>query len=142
MDPCEALHALTANALSPRSRERDPDLVDGIVALRSATAQDPAGWRAQAAAGAGYDSGGREARIAAPTLVVHGSDDVVLDPANAALLADTMPGAVLVTLEEVGHLLYWEEPRSVAGLVARFLVGQDPRGDTTAEAGDTTAEAG
>lgn len=130
MDPHEALRRLTANALGP---DADPAIVDEIVVLRSATAQDPAGWQAQAAAGTTYDSGGRVAEIAAPTLVVHGTDDAVVAPDNATHLAEAIPDARVAWIEGGGHLAFWEQPARVAELIAAHLTEGPLRG---AGAGD------
>lgn len=59
--------------------------------------------------------------IDAPTLVVHGSDDLLNPTANAPLLADRIPGARLHLIPEARHA-YFEEFRSHAGpLVLDFL---------------------
>ncbi|GAA1201815.1 alpha/beta fold hydrolase [Prauserella alba] len=61
--------------------------------------------------------------IAAPTLVVHGSDDVFNPAANAPLIADRIPGARLHLIPGARHA-YFEERRDVAGpLVLDFLTG-------------------
>ncbi|OLT38466.1 alpha/beta hydrolase [Saccharomonospora sp. CUA-673] len=59
--------------------------------------------------------------ITAPTLVVHGEDDVFNPAANAALLAERIPGARLELIPGARHA-YFEERRDVAGpLVVDFL---------------------
>ncbi|MFF4160129.1 alpha/beta fold hydrolase [Streptomyces sp. NPDC001678] len=59
--------------------------------------------------------------IQAPTLVVHGDDDLLNPTANAALLAERVPGARLCLIPGARHA-YFEEFRSVAGpLVLDFL---------------------
>lgn len=126
MEPAEALRALVANALSPGARDLDPELTDRICALRAERPQDPRGWEGQAAAGTTYDAGGRHEAITAPTLVVHGTEDVVIDPANAALLAQRIPGARLEWLKGAGHLLFWEQPERFAAVVADFLLEARP----------------
>jgi pimeloyl-ACP methyl ester carboxylesterase len=45
------------------------------------------------------------AAITAPTLVVHGTEDPVFPIAHGAALADAIPGARLLTLEQTGHEL-------------------------------------
>jgi pimeloyl-ACP methyl ester carboxylesterase len=61
------------------------------------------------------------AKITAPTLVVHGADDVFNPTANAALLADRIPGARMSIIPKARHA-YFEEFRDVAGpLVLDFL---------------------
>jgi pimeloyl-ACP methyl ester carboxylesterase len=45
------------------------------------------------------------ASIAAPTLVVHGTEDPLFPLAHGAALARDIPGARLLTLEQTGHEL-------------------------------------
>jgi pimeloyl-ACP methyl ester carboxylesterase len=112
-----ALRRFVENALSPGATA---ELVDRIVAMRLAQPLDPAGWEAQAAAGATFDALERLGRIEAPTLVVTGTEDVVVDPRNSELLAERIPGA---RLERVpgGHLFFWEDPQRFLNLVKEFL---------------------
>ncbi|MDR3081950.1 MAG: alpha/beta hydrolase [Streptomyces sp.] len=59
--------------------------------------------------------------ISAPTLVVHGSDDLLNPTANATLLADRIPGARLRLIPGARHA-YFEEFRAQASpLVLDFL---------------------
>ncbi|QMU79097.1 alpha/beta fold hydrolase [Streptacidiphilus sp. PB12-B1b] len=59
--------------------------------------------------------------IAAPTLVIHGADDLLNPAANAPLLADRIPGARLELIPQARHA-YFEEFRALAGpLVLDFL---------------------
>jgi pimeloyl-ACP methyl ester carboxylesterase len=64
-----------------------------------------------------HDTSGRLAQIEAPTLVVHGTVDRVLGYPNGPLLASLIPGARLETLDDVGHMFWWEQPRRSAELV-------------------------
>jgi 3-oxoadipate enol-lactonase len=114
----ELLHRLVVNALGP---DASPELVGEIFAYRRSTAPGLSPWLAQAAAGAWFGITGRSGAIAAPTLVVHGSADNVVDPRNGRLLADGIPGARFVAFEDAGHLLYWEHPERFASVVGGFL---------------------
>jgi len=65
--------------------------------------------------------GGPLARIAAPTLVLHGEHDPLVRPAAARAIAAAVPGARLVILPHLGHFLardvwahYAEEVRELA----------------------------
>jgi 3-oxoadipate enol-lactonase len=71
----------------------------------------------QARAILGHDTSGRLGEIAAPTLIVHGTDDGVLPYPNGELIASLMPGARLETLEDVGHMFWWERPEICAALI-------------------------
>jgi 3-oxoadipate enol-lactonase len=72
---------------------------------------------AQMQAIAGHDTSQRLSGIAAPTLVIHGTDDEMLPIANARLIAEHVPNARLEILDGVGHLFFVEEPERSAALV-------------------------
>lgn len=72
-------------------------------------------------ASARHDAWGVLPTIAAPTLVVHGGDDVLNPVANATLLADRIPNARLHVIPGARHA-YFEERRDVtSSLVLDFL---------------------
>ena len=116
LDPLVALRRFVENALG---NDPAPALVEDLFARRVANPPDPAGWQAQAAAGAAF--AGVDGEIAAPTLVLHGTADNVVDAGNAPLIAEAIPGARVVLFEGVGHLLPWERPEEFAALVEEFL---------------------
>ena len=113
-----ALRRLVANALAPDAYE---ELIDEIVAYRTAHPPDLLGWASQATAGAMWDAGDRCARIEAPTLIIVGTADQVVDPRNTVLLAERIAGAQVHIIEDVGHLLFWEVPEQFAEIVEEFL---------------------
>jgi len=118
LEPLIALRRFVENALAPNPRE---ELVERILAHRLQTAQPLAAWMAQAGAGASFDAWSRLGDLTVPTLVLHGTADVVVDPANADLLADHIPGARVEWFEGCGHLLFWEEPAHFVEVVGEFL---------------------
>ncbi len=72
---------------------------------------------AQLGAIMGHDTSERLGEIDAPTLVVHGTEDRLLDSANSELIARLVPGARLELLEGSGHMFFWEQPQRSAALV-------------------------
>lgn len=120
--PEEALRRLVENALSPDAPE---EAVERIMHHRLDKPQSPEGWQAQAAAGFGYDGSGRASEIAAPTLIVHGESDNVVDSRNAGVLHDLIPNSK-VELVSGGHLFFWEDPQSAAELITSFLRRDHP----------------
>jgi len=112
----------TENALSTRTVQDHPELVDQLIELQGSQPADPRARSAQAAAGALYAGRLRQARIGARTLVLHGGADTVVDPRNGRLLADRIPGARLVTFPDLGHLLFWEDPDGFTNAVTSFLL--------------------
>jgi 3-oxoadipate enol-lactonase len=113
-----ALRRFVENAFGP---EPDPALVEQIMKHRLRTAQPPAAWTAQAAAGASFDVWARVPQIQQRTLVLTGDEDAVVDPRNSELLAARIPGARLETFAGTGHLFFWEQPDRFVEVVTEFL---------------------
>lgn len=116
--PEEALRRFVVNALGP---EPDASVVEEIVARRLANPPDPTGWQGQAAAGTTYEGGDRAREITAPTLVVTGKADRVVDPRNGPLLTEMIGDSTLHEIPGGGHLVFWEHPDRVADLMVEFL---------------------
>jgi len=118
LEPMIALRRFVENALAPSASE---ELVERILAHRVRTTQPLAAWAAQAAAGAAFDAWDRLSALTSPTLVLHGTEDVVVDPRNAELLEARIPDAVLDWFPGCGHLLFWEEPQQFIDILGEFL---------------------
>ena len=114
----------TENALSARTVQDHPELVDRLLELQDSKPADPRALAAQAVAGALYAGRLRQARIGARTLVLQGGADTVVDPRNGRLLADRIPDARLVTFPDLGHLLFWEDPDGFTDAVTSFLLAR------------------
>jgi 3-oxoadipate enol-lactonase len=72
---------------------------------------------AQLSAIMGHDTSQRLPEIAVPTLVIHGTEDRLMDVSNGELIARLIPGARLELLEGSGHMFFWEQPERSARLV-------------------------
>ena len=59
-------------------------------------------------------------RLQAPLILVVGSNDRTIQPADAERVRALVPGARVVTLPGVGHLAHEERPEAVAGLMAEL----------------------
>ena len=112
------LRQFVENALAPEPNE---EIVERILRHREATAQPFDAWSAQAAAGAAFDALDRVAGIAAPTLILHGTEDAVVDSRNTALLALRIPDARVELFPGGGHLFFWEQPDRFVEVVTEFL---------------------
>jgi pimeloyl-ACP methyl ester carboxylesterase len=91
----EGLRLMVENSLGSHGVSKRPELVEEIFAYRLERAPTLAGWQAQAAAGALFDAYDRVPQIKAPTLVLQGGADTVIDPRNAELLVELIPNARL-----------------------------------------------
>ncbi len=59
--------------------------------------------------------------INVPTLILHGGNDVLIEPASAGKFAAAIPGAKVLIYPNVGHLPQIEIPQRSAADVAEFL---------------------
>ena len=121
MERNEGLRLMVENSLGDRAVRERPELADEVYAYRLSNAPTLAGWQAQAYAGATFDAFDRIAEIDLPTLILQGTGDNVVDPRNADLLAERIPGARVEFFPDRGHLLVWEEGAAIADTVKEFL---------------------
>src|SRR5262249_51688373 len=64
---------------------------------------------------------GDAAIIAAPTLIIHGSHDRLVNPVMAGKAARAFPMARVIVLRGVGHVAMMERPAEVAAEIRAFL---------------------
>ncbi|MBI5284397.1 MAG: alpha/beta fold hydrolase [Chloroflexi bacterium] len=83
--------------------------------------QTLAGLKGQAAAIAVHDTYGRLGEITAPTLVVAGDEDPLIDPGNSRILAERIKGAELRLLAGLRHGFFAEKPDESSTIVLEFL---------------------
>ncbi|GAA0528917.1 alpha/beta hydrolase [Saccharopolyspora subtropica] len=69
----------------------------------------------------GHDSWAVLDRVTAPTLVLHGTDDVFSPADNAAILAGQIPDAELHYLDGARHAYFEEQREEASAVVLRFL---------------------
>jgi 3-oxoadipate enol-lactonase len=113
-----AEHAVWASVpinYAARTRREGGDRIAEDIAQRLRFPVEAEYYSAQLAAAHGHAA--RVADIRAPTLVVHGDEDVLIVPENGARLARLIPGAELRTWSDAAHLYFTDEAevdRSVA----------------------------
>jgi len=66
--------------------------------------------------------------IKIPTLVMVGSEDILLPPSHAKRIAAAIEGARLVIVPDTGHLISDENPQAVDVAVERFVASLTPQG--------------
>jgi 3-oxoadipate enol-lactonase len=82
---------------------------------------DPEGYARCCEALAAWDAREELHAIDVPTLVVSGAEDVAAPPEAGALVADRIPGARHVVLEDAAHLANVERPDAFNPLLEEFL---------------------
>jgi pimeloyl-ACP methyl ester carboxylesterase len=121
MGPEEAEWAAVPYTYADKTRRLHPERIVADITHRVSSPPEPLAYLQQAAAVATHDAYERLSHMAAPTLVVHGEQDVFVPPANALVLAERIPGAQLRLWPDAGHMYTIDEPRADPE-IARFLM--------------------
>jgi 3-oxoadipate enol-lactonase len=117
------LETATTNAY----RAGHPEEFERIVRWRIADSPSLSTYYGQMKAGARFDLSRDVGSITSPTLVIHGAEDSYVPAANAAALAEAIPGAKLRVLDNAGHLVFIERFADVNREVVTFLKPRKPR---------------
>ncbi|WP_030486956.1 3-oxoadipate enol-lactonase [Micromonospora chokoriensis] len=117
--------AVVARWFTPAFAAARPEVVATYRAMLTATSS--AGYAACCAAIAAMDLRPDLGRIAAPTLVIAGSDDPATPVAHAHRIVERIPGARLVVLDAAAHLANVERPEQVRRLLLEHF--DEERGD-------------
>jgi 3-oxoadipate enol-lactonase len=122
LPPDEYARATGHLSYSPGWTDAHAEEYESLLAARLEFPTPPESWAAQYEACAAFTQAGVPVeRIAAPTLVVHGDADRIVDPRNGELLARRIPGARLEWFRACGHVVPIEEPERFNSTVLEFL---------------------
>ncbi len=102
-------------------RQADQPLTSTVMAMAERVGQE-AFIRQQTAIMSRPDSRPGLGAIACPTLVVGGREDALTPPPLLAEIADHIPGARHVIIEECGHLPPLERPHALSALLRQWLI--------------------
>ena len=117
------------SATSGAYRAEHPEEFEQVVRWRLADSPSLSAYYEQMRAGASFDLSRDAGRITSPTLVIHGAEDRYVPVANAAALAEAIPGAKLRVLDNAGHLVFIERYADVNREVVTFLKPRRSRED-------------
>jgi 3-oxoadipate enol-lactonase len=113
--------AVVGRWLTPDHAAGHPDLVARLEAMIAGA--DDEGYASCCEVVARMDLREDLARIAAPTLVVAGAEDLALPPEHQRAIADGIAGAELLTVSPGAHLANLEQPLQVTGALLAHLEG-------------------
>jgi pimeloyl-ACP methyl ester carboxylesterase len=125
-------HALRVTAKVPKDRPwlalyspsfaaEHPDHVADDLRVGRRNPQPPHAARRQREAVQEFDAYDRLPDVRAPTLVLHGTEDRVIHPDNARMLAERIPNARLVLMDGAGHVYHSERPEASDRAVLDFI---------------------
>jgi pimeloyl-ACP methyl ester carboxylesterase len=66
------------------------------------------------------------AKLAKPTLVITGTDDIIVPTANSLVIAGKIPGAWLVQIANAGHAVMDQYPEEMGKIMNTFLSTTTP----------------
>ena len=112
---------VVAKWITPELADRDQELVARLTAML--VANDAESYAQCCEAIAGMDLRTDLSRVAAPTLVIGGAEDVAIPPEHQQSLADGVPGARLEVLSPGAHIVSVEQPARVAALLREHFGG-------------------
>jgi 3-oxoadipate enol-lactonase len=124
MGPAEAEWAAVPYTYAKKTTRSHPERIATDIDHRLSSHPETLAYVHQATVVATHDAYERLNRVGAPTLVVHGEQDIFMPPANALVLAERIPGAQLQLWPDAGHLYMIDEPKADRE-VARFLAALD-----------------
>ncbi|CAN5907957.1 3-oxoadipate enol-lactonase [soil metagenome] len=107
--------------LSHRFRTEQPDEVGRIEAVVRVDPSSRATLATHGLAAVLHDARSELSSIAAPTLVLAGSLDMLIGPAPARAVSTAIPGSTFETIADAGHDLTLEQPVATARRVAEHL---------------------
>jgi 3-oxoadipate enol-lactonase len=119
-NPGAAMAALLDTMVSPTWLDAHPEFLVQM-SLQAQHPIPPHAQRLHYLASEGHDSWDLLPTIKAPTLVIHGSEDVVNPTANAPLLAERIPNAELYIIEGGRHGYFVEFRDEASRVVNEFL---------------------
>ena len=119
--PGDAYRMACTVLYSARFQRERPDFIEAEVAHRAAHPIAGRAFTAQFRASRDADIGSRLGQVSAPTLVLHGTEDVLVPLANAETLTKLIPGSRRYWFDGRGHLFFHEDPGLTAEVVLSFL---------------------
>jgi 3-oxoadipate enol-lactonase len=119
----EAKKAAAGCLFAKQTLDTRPDIIQRYteVSLRFPASQKTLGR--QWAAITQHDACNRLAKISSPTLVITGSEDELIPPQNAKVMAQRIPVAQMISIDGGGHLFLIEQPEAFNEAVIGFLDG-------------------
>ena len=104
-------------------------VIDEDFAVRLARPTSPEGYTNQVMGVTTWTGGAaRLASLTMPTLVLHGTEDRLVNPANAEVLGRSIPGAQVRMIEGASHVFFSDQPEASAAAIVEFLGAQAATG--------------
>lgn len=106
---------------STKTVDEHPELVEEALAVMENNNQPKSSYLLQLGAVMKHATIDRLSEITHPTLVMTGTEDTLVAPANSRLIAERIPGARLIEFEDTGHVFFTEKPDEVNRVLIDFF---------------------
>lgn len=118
--PGAIAEAMLPKLMAPQNYHRRPGLVRDLKSIMESSSTDGVVGALQGMK-TRPDSTPLLPQIQVPTLVIHGEDDQIIPPAEAALMADSIPGSRLHIVPDAGHMPTLEQPETFNQLLSALV---------------------
>lgn len=119
----EAKKAAACCLFAKQTFETRPDIIQCYTEVSLRFPASPKTLGRQWAAITQHDACNRLPNISSPTLVITGSEDELIPPQNAKVMAQRIPVAQMISIDGGGHLFLIEQPEAFNEAVISFLDG-------------------
>ena len=102
--------------------QKNPELILNFKKRISKTRIPPKSYMLQLRSIDSFDTYSKLKKIVAPTLILHGKDDLLIPVANAEILAKEIPNAKIKILEQEGHWIFLPNWEKVMKIIIKFLI--------------------
>jgi pimeloyl-ACP methyl ester carboxylesterase len=121
---------------------RYPDLIKTDFLFEITQGSGRPGFNPALAAILGYDFRDRLPEISCPTLIIWGSEDMLVPDSDAGKFERLIPNARKIVMEDTGHSAMMERPQTVNELIVEFLAETPDAATPEEELGAPTATRG
>ena len=125
LTPQEAARQIWSVTYSPDYLQQNPAIAEEQMRREIANPTPPHIAMMQFEGIANYSTFAQLGNIHSPTLVISGTEDVLVPPANSRTLHRRIPNAKLVLVPDLAHRAMWEAPDEMAEVVSTFLRAGD-----------------
>ena len=101
--------------------KNNPEFIESYTKQLLISVIPPDAYQRQINALMGFNSYRRLKKIKVPTLIIHGKKDIMNPVENAEILAEQIPDAKLILLDNAGHSYHQPEPDKSIGATLEFL---------------------
>lgn len=106
---------------STKTVDEHPELVEEALSVMENNNQPKSSYLLQLGAVMKHETIDRLSGITHPTLVMTGTEDTLVAPANSRMIAERIPGARLLEFEDTGHVFFTEKPDEVNRVLIDFF---------------------